>query len=663
LNTAYFRQVHLDFHTSEHIANVGSRFDPEKFADTLVSAKVNSINCFARCHHGWMYYESKQFSERIHPTLERDLLREQIQACHERGIRVPVYVTVEWDHFTAMRHPEWVAVRADGGVESGFGTSISPYEPGFYRALLVNSPYRDFLKAHVRELLDLLDVDGFWFDIVKPLDDSSMWTQKGMEAEGLNPADPLARQAYGQQVINRFKCEMTEFIHQQKSDCTIFYNEGHISPAIRPTLDAYTHIEIESLPSGQWGYAHFPITARYARTLGKPSLGMTGKFHTEWGDFHSYKNRAALEFECFQMLVHGMMCSVGDQLHPSGEIDDTTYDLIGAVYEQIATKEPWCVNAEPVVDIGVMLTARRGERVTPEASGAMRMLQESGHQFDFIDGDADFSKYKLLVLPDSITLDSDLASRIQIYMEQGGSVIASYESGLLPDKSAFALDTWGVRYKGAAPYSPDFLVPNDLIRNGLSLVEHVMYKRGISIEPTNEAKTLAEVVRPYFNRTYRHFISHRHTPSDGEAIYPGIVQCDRVIYFSHPIFSQYDDNAPLWCKQLFLNAMKRLLPNPLLRHDGPSSLITTVTEQTQRLVVHLLHYIPVRSNQTIDVIEDIIPLYDINLQLRSDQPIEKVTLVPEQQELQFHQEEGYVNFAVPVIKGHQMICLQMGEKE
>jgi hypothetical protein len=46
------RQVHLDFHTSEAIPGLGSKFDGEAFARTLVDAKVNSITCFARCHHG-----------------------------------------------------------------------------------------------------------------------------------------------------------------------------------------------------------------------------------------------------------------------------------------------------------------------------------------------------------------------------------------------------------------------------------------------------------------------------------------------------------------------------------------------------------------------------------------------------------------------------------
>ena len=82
-----FRQIHLDFHTSELIPDVGIDFDPDEFADTLVRAHVNSITCFARCHHGWIYYDTALNPERRHPHLNRDLLREQIEACHARGIR------------------------------------------------------------------------------------------------------------------------------------------------------------------------------------------------------------------------------------------------------------------------------------------------------------------------------------------------------------------------------------------------------------------------------------------------------------------------------------------------------------------------------------------------------------------------------------------------
>src|SRR5690349_16829325 len=89
------RQVHLDFHTSPFIPDVGSEFDAREFAKALKEAHVNSVTIFAKCHHGQCYYPTKSGTQ--HPALKgRDLLGEQIEALHSAGIRCPIYTTVAW---------------------------------------------------------------------------------------------------------------------------------------------------------------------------------------------------------------------------------------------------------------------------------------------------------------------------------------------------------------------------------------------------------------------------------------------------------------------------------------------------------------------------------------------------------------------------------------
>ena len=69
-----------------------------------------------------------------------------------------------------------------------------------------------------------------------------------------------------------------------------------------------------------------------------------------------------------------------------------------------------------------------------------------------------------------------------------------------------------------------------------------------------------------------------------------------------PDLGIYNHSAPLQAS--LPNALDSALPAPVLRHDG-SDLIATVKSQN-RLVVHLLHYIPERLSQSIDVVEDAI---------------------------------------------------------
>lgn len=658
-----FRQVHLDFHTSEGIEGVGQKFDPEQFADTLAAAHVNSVTCFARCHHGWLYYPSKTFPERIHPHLDRpNLLGDQIEACHARDIRVPIYITVQWDHFTAKQHPEWLTRDANGDFE---GTPEG--EAGFYRCLCVNSPYLDFLKAQTREVLETLPVDGLFFDIVQPHTDYSEWTQKQMEEEGLDIGDPEARAVFGAEVIRSFKSDMTAFVRQFNPDCTVFYNAGHVGPAIRRSMDSNTHFELESLPSGQWGYLHFPATVRYVRTLGLDMLGMTGKFHTAWGDFHSFKNKEALSFECFQALAFNAKCSVGDQLHPTGVICPYTYDLIGSVFGEVEAKEPWCRDAEALTEIAVMTPE---EFETPSASvtvpepvlGAVRMLQEAHHQFDVVDSTADLSKYRLLVLPDNVPGGAQVIQKVESFLDEGGSLILSHRSGLNPAGHAFGSKRFSVDRIGDASYSPDFLFPREEIRGDLPAIGHVMYERGLEVEPRPAAQILADVEVPYFNRTAEHFCSHQHTPSSGESKYPGIVQEGAVIYFAHPIFTQYHQNAPKWCKDLFLNALVRLFPDPLVQVEGPSTLIVTFNRQERenRLILHLLHYIPERRGQRFDTIEESIPIHDVHISVRDpNRRITTVSLEPRTMAIVPVNANGRTCFTVPCLQGHQMVSLEL----
>src|SRR5215212_5452895 len=67
-----YRQVHLDFHTSDLIPDVGADFDAREFVSGLQAARVNAINVFAKCHHGYAYYPTKIGTP--HPNLKKDML-------------------------------------------------------------------------------------------------------------------------------------------------------------------------------------------------------------------------------------------------------------------------------------------------------------------------------------------------------------------------------------------------------------------------------------------------------------------------------------------------------------------------------------------------------------------------------------------------------------
>ena len=645
------RQVHLDFHTSEWIEGVGAQFDAETFARMAKEAAVSSMTVFARCHHGWLYYDSWRFPERVHPHLaNRNLLVEQVRALHAQGIKAPVYITVQWDYYTANRHPEWLIRKPDGAHEGG------PFsEPGFYQSLCVNTGYWKFLQEQTLEVMELLgdELDGLFFDIVGIRPCTCAACRKEMLEKGLDFGDEAQVRAFAKQSIDRFKQKMSAFVREHNDRCTIFYNAGHVGPCTKDSKEAYTHFELESLPSGGWGYLHFPVTARYARKLGKDCIGMTGKFHTSWGDFHSLKNQAALEFEAFRMLSFGFACSIGDQLPPDGRLNAATYRLIGKVYRPFAEREAWARPSTPLVEAAVLTNESPlyEQQMSDSILGAAQLLEELALQFDIIDAEMDFSPYKLLIVPEDVAGSPALSEKLAAFTAAGGRVLSCGRGAL--DNDAYPA-CYPAQYAGEREAYPDFIVANGLLAEGLEPEnEYAIYQQGAVLENAQNAVLFARA--PYFPRAGRKFCSHRYTPSAGGEAYPTAALANGVLLFAHPLFAQYRDCAPGWVKQIVKNALDLLLPERLVRHDGASTVTVSLLDQPEhhRTCAHILSYIPVRKSATIDIVEERTQARDLHLTLRIPRGFTRARLVPEGIPLAVEGER----VTVPCVDGYAIVEL------
>lgn len=106
-----YRQVHLDFHTSENVEGIGEKFNKRHFQNALKAGCVNSITVFSKCHHGWSYHPSKV--NQMHPNLKFDLLGAQLEACREIDVKAPVYISAGFDENQAKLHPEWLCRQKD----------------------------------------------------------------------------------------------------------------------------------------------------------------------------------------------------------------------------------------------------------------------------------------------------------------------------------------------------------------------------------------------------------------------------------------------------------------------------------------------------------------------------------------------------------------------
>ncbi len=666
----------MDFHTSPLIPGIAADFDPATFARTLRDAHVDSVTCFAVCHHGLSYYPTKVGA--VPPHLSRDLLGEQIEACHRYGIRVPGYVTVAWNEQQATLHPEWRQIQPDGRAAGRL--PVGPIDKHDWQWLCLNSPYADHVAAVVDEVVRGYPVDGLFLDIVMTVTPGCVcgYCLRGMRDEGLNPEDEGALRRYALAVERRFMERISRDVWALKPDLPLFFN-SHLRLAGDPTLGNgpeapfFSHWEIESLPSGGWGYTHFALYNRFFQTLGKPRLGMTAIFHRSWADFGTLKSQAALDYECFRALAGGAACSIGDQMHPRGLLNAEAYRRIGVTYAAVEAKELWCRDATPLAEVGLLLSPDVVSGTRPvgleSEEGALRMLLELGAQVAVLDRQADLSAYRVVVAPDNVRLDPDLAGILRAYVTGGGALLFSHESGLRRDGEGFALDEeMGLDYLGVSQDDVAFLRPVGGLEAEIPAMDHALYLRGSAVRPRAGTLTLGAVVSPYFSRTWAHFSSHAQTPPNPAALsdLAAVTLRGRVAYLAHPIFHAYQQHGYPVYRQIVGALLRRVLPTPLVRTNVPSTGEVSLVRQgagadgdsPERLICHILHYVPQRRTPDLDLLEDVIPLHDVEVGVRTAWTPRVAYLAPERAGLPMTMQGEYASVCVPRVDGHAMIVLE-----
>lgn len=653
-----YRQVHLDFHTSEKIGNIGENFNKEQFQKALKTGHVSSITLFSKCHHGWAYHPSN--CNETHPGLEFDLLKEQIEAAHEIGVKTPVYLSAGFDERMAKKHPEWLVRMQD---DSMIWTK-SFLEPGYHK-LCINTPYLDYLLDQIKEVCENYDADGIFLDIIGVQPCYCAYCRKAMIEAGLDPLKKEEVISLAENVYKNYTMRVRQTIDSVKPGLPVFHNGGHIRRGRRDLAYMNSHLELESLPTGGWGYDHFPLSAAYAKTLNLEYLGMTGKFHLSWGEFGGFKHPNALRYETSLSAASGAGVSIGDQLHPNGEMDMATYSLIGKAYKEIEEKEPWLVHAESLADIGVLSveamqesdTAKEKKDVNPDI-GAVRILLEGHYLFHVIDLEEDFNKYKLIILPDAILITNLLKHKLTQFVKKGGKILATGQSGLDMDRTRFELD-FGVTYLGENEYQPDYFRPAFLLEDWENTA-FVMYSKGY-LTKIQDGEELGNRENPYFNRTAAAFCSHLHTPNKKEKAGPGMVKGKDGIYISWEVFRDYALKGSLILKRMVQYGIDTLLEDKILETSMPAQGIVTVTKQGSRYIVHLLYAVPVKRGTNTEIIEDIQPLYGIEVKLSIKESVKNAYLAPQNVNVEFKQEKGKVQVIVPKIEVHQMLVLEYEE--
>ena len=638
-----------DNHTMPACPDVGASFDVEAFTDRIKGCGVDHLTFHARCNLGMAYYDTKIGIK--HPSLKYDLFGKLADACQRKGIAIIAYLHGGISSAEGVLHRDWTTLSFDGREYR------EPRFTPYVRTMCYNTPYRDHLIAMIEEIATNYPVSGFFIDGLKGFPCVCPICVKEMKERGIdwNNKDEVIK--FSEFSALRLAKDIAKAAKAINKDYSLYFGDlGYEEQA-----DFSTYFECVGLPTGGYGYEFLPVLSHYIRTLGdKPVINMTGRFY-DWGDFGGLRPEAAIKSELLYGLANGMRPNIGGHFHPRGDAQNAVFDRIEKIYKELQTMEPWFDNAKNLTEVAIVYPENiqniRGDR---QLKSTVRMLSELMLQFDVVTLLSDWSKYKVLVIPDDIIFNEEITRRIKEHIAMGKAVISSGSSGLNPEKTKFALEKeWGIKYNKECDFDPAYFTVSKNFNKGMPDMPLSLYSSGIDVEPLPGTSVEANLIKPYYNRGWDGEYAFYYNPPDKVTDKPALTINGKVAHFSHRIFSGYADQSAVELRTVFANVLDKFLPDPLIKYENlPSFARVFVSEQPGRRMVHVLSYIPELRGKA-QMIEDPIELHNVKISLRNNgKTPTKVYLAPERELLPFILSNGYIQVTIPVTKGYSLVVFE-----
>ena len=648
-----------DFHTMPACSDVGKNFNAEDVTDRIKKCGVDFVVFHARCNMGMAYYNTKIGIR--HPSLKFDLFGELAKACQKKDIALSAYFNVGLSHEEALLHREWCVMGTDGHllISSLFR----------YYQLCYNTGYSDHLLKMIKEVVTGYPISGLFLDCFHTQPCVGVECIREMKAKGVDWTNEKELHDFNYAKMLKMAKRISDFVKKLNPDLLIYFN----GIDYEAQKDFGTYLEFECLPTvSSTGYELLPVGARYLRTLKKPVLNMTVRFHKQWGDFGGIRTEPSLEYDCLYGIANGIRPTIGGHFHPRGDINEAVFDLYEKVYTKLQKFEPRIDNAEAITEIAVINLMPTVHRYLSTAEkklykrnhyalkGATRMLCELNAQFDIVSHFASWEEYQLLILPDFVLFDDETAKRIKKHLDKGGFILSSGWSGLDHEEGNFVFDEWGLNFLEEDPFDPAYMQVEKKLNKNMPNMPVCLYERGAAVEAKKGTEVLAKIVSPYYNHQWDGEHSYAYVPPDKLTDRPVVTCYRQVAHISNPIFSSYYNDAPLPLRQLVSNLLEKLVPDPMIKISNfPSFGRVTVTKQKNRRMCHILSYLPEHRGEKRNMIEEPIELRDVSLSLRVDNRSPKrVYLAPTKQKLRFEVIDGYIKTIVPVMKGYAMVVFE-----
>lgn len=668
------RQIHLDFHTPDFV-EVAKDFDATEFFDILEQAHVNSITVFAHCHHGNSYCPTRV--GRMHPGLKRDLLGEMAAEAGNRQIQLLAYFSMNVNEVMAQRHPGWHALDATG--ESVNRQVLQDGDELYWTWLCPNrGPVcEEFLLPHIEETLQVYPLAGVFVDMAGYLPGSCFCPEclAAMNKLDLDPHDPRDHAAFNSRIIQRKAADIRTVLDAKRQGLRLemggFHGYGEAPKANGILSEFY----LESL-AYQTGWDYLPKSARYFRNFGMPTIGMTGRFLKNWGDFGTLASTAQLKAQLCMHLMAGLPSAIGDHMPCTGQLNPAVYDTVGTAFEFIAVRQPYCVGHAPGREAAILVpvntggdaatAARNSEaakfNVTDSCAGVAKMMSELHLQYDLITDDVDLSAFHTLFVCHG-SFGEAFIERAAAFTGAGGTLIVS-ALGMRCDAVELQ-DRWG-RLIGVESvdvsdhpgifYEP---APGMFAVPPIPRMPHYVHAPALDAAFSSATEGLATAyLPPCIKQRGRHY-GHFHGPpitTCGHAVVRKPHGNGQVIVIRPQLFCAYYQTGYYAHRELAKALIDASVPTArrLILSNAPSFVEFSIGHKAGRDILQAMPFITEkRARCSFESIHDTIAVHGVEVSLAGQSRSVRNPLTASS--LDFRNVGGRTEFAIPAFSEHLVL--------
>ena len=418
-------------------------FDEARFLQSLEDFSCNAVMLNAA---GLMAnYPTDLADHTVNPYLDGFDLKGLVERCHERGIKV--IARTDFSKIPAevfARHGDWAYRHSDG--------SPLIYN-GYVQTCLCGGYQGGYMDEILREMLQKIPFDGIY---------CNMGTATGYIVDySMNRHGPCQCDACRSAFKARYGMEVpTELSRTDKASMVYFRFQQEVAAAqkkritallreINPEL-AYCSVDYVRQEANSELGRELPHWQYQAASNARAIRGMGQEADVADVDFmgfayrHVAVNPAAQELRLWQTLANfgGLDYYVMGRLYDKE--DRSAYPRVQKVFRYAAEHEDVCYGVRSKADTLLV----REAYVIPngEERGWIRALTESHILFDeTLSGGLakiDLGKYKTIILPEKPRLAPPALERLMIWVQQGGTLLAS---GALPQLTCFGVKDGGRR--------------------------------------------------------------------------------------------------------------------------------------------------------------------------------------------------------------------------